>query len=128
MHSINPLHRRPLRSLAMALALFLPLLSTACATSSTRALRARTERPDLPPRPSELTRTERLRPLTAVPGADDEMRISRAVLRELYERLADAIGAVERGNNRIVGNNRLWACTEAVWRTGKTPEGCAAER
>jgi hypothetical protein len=84
----------------------------------------RTERPELPARPTDLTRTERLKPLTATPRAGDEVAISRGVLEELYTRLGEAIGAVERGNNRIVGNGRLWACTDAIWRTGKAPEGC----
>ena len=86
----------------------------------------RTERPDLPPRPTELTRTERLKPLTAAPAAGDDVSISRNVLEELYERLAEAIGAVARSNTRITGNNRLWDCTDAIWRTGKVPEGCSA--
>lgn len=84
----------------------------------------RTERPDLPARPTDLTRTERLKPLTATPRAGDEVSISRHVLEEVYERLAEAIGAVERGNNRITGNNRLWACTDAIWRNGKAGGGC----
>jgi hypothetical protein len=88
----------------------------------------RTERPDLPTRPADLTRTERLAPLTAVPRPGDEVAISRGVLEELYDRLAEAIGAVERGNNRITGNNRLWTCTDAIWRTGKAPEGCGERR
>lgn len=116
---------RPL--LALSLALSLPLLSTACATASTKASRVRTERPEMPPRPAELARTERLKPLTATPRAGDEVTISRAILEELSTRFAEAIGAVERLNARIVGNGRLWACTDAIWRTGKAGEGCGAK-
>jgi hypothetical protein len=75
-------------------------------------------------RPTDLTRTERLEPLTATPRAGDEVTISRNVLEEVYERLAEAIGAVERGNNRITGNNRLWVCTDAIWRYGRTNNIC----
>lgn len=117
------LHRpRPV----LLLALCPLLLSTGCVTASTKASRARTERPELPARPSDLARTERLKPLTATPRAGDEVTISRNVLEELYERLAEAIGAVERGNNRIVGWERLWGCTDVIWRMGKLPEGCRA--
>lgn len=89
-----------------------------------KASRARTERPELPPRPSDLARTERLKPLTATPRPGDEVTISRNVLEEVYERLGEAIGAIERGNNRINGWERLWGCTDVIWRTGKPPAGC----
>lgn len=78
----------------------------------------------MPARPTDLTRTERLKPLTAVPRAGDKVEISGTVLEEIYQRLVEAIGAVERGNNRITGNNRLWACTDAIWRSGKATEDC----
>lgn len=80
----------------------------------------------MPARPTDLTRTERLKPLTATSRAGDEVTISRSLLEEVYERLAEAIGAVERGNNRIRGNNRLWACTDVIWRTGRADQtdGC----
>lgn len=87
----------------------------------------RTERPELPARPIDLTRTETLKPLAAVPEAGDDVKISRNVLAELYTRLGESIGAVERGNNRISGNNRLWVCVDLVFRTGKPGEGCAAD-
>ena len=116
------------RRLLLSIALFLPLLSTACATASTKASRARMERPDLPPRPGELARTERLKPLSAVARAGDEVTISRTVLEEVYTRLGEAIGAVERGNARIVGNNRVWACTATIFTTGKVPAECSGSR
>ncbi|QNE31173.1 hypothetical protein F1C10_03940 [Sphingomonas sp. NBWT7] len=116
---------QPYRCLsALILALSLPLLSTACATASTKASRVRTERPALPARPTDLTRTERLKPLTATPRVGDEVTISRNVLEEVYERLAEAIGAVERGNNRINGNNRLWACADSIWTSGSYSDAC----
>lgn len=86
------------------------------------------ERPDLPTRPTELTRTERLKPLSAVAREGDEVTISRTVLEEVYTRLAEAIGAVERGNARVVGNNRLWTCTVTIFRTGKSPTDCQVGR
>lgn len=79
----------------------------------------------MPSRPTDLTRTERLKALTAKPVAGDEVTISRTVLEEVYQRLGEAIGAVERGNNRVNGNNTLWACVDAIWRTGKTPRECS---
>ena len=63
-------------------------------------------------------------PVTGPYAEIDEVTISRNVLEEVYERLAEAIGAVERGNNRTVGNNRLWTCLDAIWRNGKAPSGC----
>lgn len=69
------------------------------------------ERPELPTRPAELARTETLKPLTAEPRAGDEVQISRTVLAELYERAAEAIGAVERLNARVIANGRLPAPT-----------------
>ncbi|MCC2978817.1 hypothetical protein [Sphingomonas sp. IC4-52] len=62
--------------------------------------------------------------MTATPRAGDDVTISRSVLEEVYERLAEAVGAVERGNNRIIGNDRYWTCVEAIWQTGKTQVGC----
>lgn len=118
--------RRP-RLLALSLALSLSLLSTACVTASTKASRVRTDRPEMPTRDTNLTRTEKLRPLTAQPKPGDEVTISRTVLEELYQRFGEAIGAIERGNNRITGNNALWACVDAIWKTGKTPAGCKAK-
>lgn len=80
----------------------------------------------MPARPAELARTETLKPFSAEPRPGDEVRISRTILAELYERSAEAIGAVERLNTRIIANGRLWSCTSGIWRTGKAPPGCAA--
>lgn len=52
------------------------------------------------------------------------MAISRTVLEELYDRLNDAVGAVEKLNIRIAANARLWACTDAIFKTGKALPGC----
>lgn len=114
--------RSPL--LLAALALSLPLLSSGCVTASTKASRARTERPELPQRPNELALTERLGALRARGAEGDEVAISRTVLEELYDRLGEAVGAVEKLNTRIVANTRLWACTDAIFKTGKAPAGC----
>ena len=111
------------RLLVLVASCCLPLLSTACATRSTPASIARTERPTLPALPPELTRAERLRSLEAAPSGE-RVAIDRAVLGELAERLAEAIAAVERANTRAAGVARLWACTDAAFRTGAMPAGC----
>lgn len=77
----------------------------------------------LPTPASDLTRRETLKPL----GGDETgefVKIDKGVLAELYTRLGEAIGAVERGNVRIGGWEALWGCTDAIWRTGKAGEGC----
>lgn len=118
------------RSLLLAAipALSLPLLSTGCVTASTKASRARTERPEMPQRPSELGQTERLQTLRARPVSGDDVVISHTVLEELYDRLADAVGAVEKLNIRIAGNTRLWVCTDAIFKAGKAPAGCPSPK
>lgn len=121
MHSTPPslLHRLPL----LALLLCLPLLSTGCVTASTKASRARTERPTLPVLPTELVRPERVKPLDGMTSGQP-VTIDRGVLTELYERLAETTAAIERGNNRAGGVKRWWTCVDAIWRTGKTPAEC----
>lgn len=103
--------------------LCLPLLSTACATASTRASLVRTERPSLSALPSELTKTERLEPLTAKPSGQ-LVSIDRAILSELVERFVQAIGAVERGNRRAVAVAQERECQRAILATGAAPKGC----
>lgn len=103
--------------------LCLPLLSTACATASTPASIARTERPTLPALPPELVKTERLAPIAGKPSGE-LVSIDKGVLTELYERFGAAIGAVERGNNRAVGVKMLWSCVDAIMRTGRAPSDC----
>lgn len=122
MRSMPSLKRR----LLVLVAVFLPLLSTACATRSTPASLARTERPTLPTLPPALTRTERLAPLAAA-SSGEPVTIDRAQLGELAERLAEAVAAVERGNLRVEAFARLWACTDAAFRTGATPAACTAD-
>ncbi|WP_294357168.1 hypothetical protein [uncultured Sphingomonas sp.] len=63
-----------------------------------------------------------------MPRAGDEVTISRTVLEEVYTRLGEAIGAVERGNARTVGNNRLWACTAVIFTSGKASPDCQSSR
>lgn len=82
----------------------------------------------MPQRANELSLTERLQPLRARATAGDDVAISRTVLEELYDRLNDAVGAVEKLNTRIAANTRLWACTDAIFKTGKAPAGCSAPR
>ncbi len=103
--------------------LCLPLLSMACATTSTRGSLERTERASLPPLPRELTKTERLEPLSAKPSGQ-LMTIDRAILSELIERFAEAIGAIERGNGRAVAVQEERECQRAILSTGTAPAGC----
>lgn len=112
----------PFRPALMAL-LCLPLLSSACATSSTRASIARTERAKLPTLSPELTRTERLASI-AGKATGELVAIDRGVLAELTTTAAAAIGAVERLNTRIGGLVRERACTAAIFATGTAPAGC----
>ena len=113
---------KPSRPLLLAI-LFLPLLSTACATASTPASIARTERPVLPTLPIDLTRTERLTPLAAKPSGD-LVTIDRAILTEIVERFAEAIGAVERANGRALAVLHERACAAAILATGVPPQRC----
>ncbi|MEG3177065.1 hypothetical protein U1872_12555 [Sphingomonas sp. RB3P16] len=78
----------------------------------------------MPQRAAELAQTERLEPLGARAAPGDDVAISGAVLEELYDRLGEAVGAVEKLNTRIVANTRLWVCTDAIFKTGKAPAGC----
>lgn len=112
----------PFRPRLLAL-LCLPLLSSGCATSSTRASLARTERPILPTLPAELTATEQLQPLSARPTGE-LVSIDKGVLTELVERFAEAIGAIERGNTRAVAVKLERGCTAAILSTGAAPAGC----
>ena len=112
----------PSRLLLLA-TLSLPLLSSACATRSTSASLARTERPAMPTLPAELVKTERLAPLTGKPSGE-QVSIDKGVLAELVERTAQAIGAVERGNERAAGLKALWLCVDTIMRTGVTPVAC----
>lgn len=79
----------------------------------------------MPTRPAELDRTERLDPLRS-PETGGTVTIARDALVELYQRLAEAGSAIERGNVRIGGNRQLWGCVDAILRSGATPAGCGA--
>jgi len=103
--------------------LCLPLLSTACAKPSTRVSLARTERAMMPALPPELVKTEHLAPIAAKPGGE-QVSIDKGVLDELLERFAQAIGAVERGNNRAGGVGMFWSCATAIIETGVRPKWC----
>jgi len=109
-----------LRLLAL---LFLPLLSISCAKTSTLASIARTERPTLPKLSPELTRVERLTPLSGRTSGE-LVAIDKGWLGELVERYAEATGAVERGNNRAAGVKLERRCTAALFSTGVVRAGC----
>lgn len=81
----------------------------------------------MPALPENLVRTERLAPLTAKPTGD-VVSIDKGILDELLERMAQALGAIERGNNRAGGVRALWTCTDAIMRTGITPANCTAAK
>jgi len=85
------------------------------------------ERPALPSIPTDLTKRERLKPLTAE-DSGQLVAIDRGVLAELYERLAEAIGAVERGNLRAGRVEQWWRCVDAIWQSGRTLPGCEMSR
>lgn len=103
--------------------LCLPLLSTACATPSTPASLARGNRPTLPTLSPELTRTERLAPLTAKPSGQ-LVTIDLGILTELVTRFAEAIGAIERGNTRAGAVKLERRCVAAQLATGTMPADC----
>ncbi len=113
---------KPFRPALLAL-LLLPLLSSACATRSTPASIARTDRPQLPKLAADLTRTERLAPIAAEPTGE-LVTIDRGVLAGITTAAAEAIGAVERLNTRIGGIIQERACTAAVFASGVAPAGC----
>jgi hypothetical protein len=77
----------------------------------------------MPALPPELVKTEHLAPIAAKP-VGELVSIDKGVLDELLERFAQAIGAVERGNNRAGGVKALWICVDAIMRTGVQPVGC----
>jgi hypothetical protein len=50
--------------------------------------------------------------------------IDRSILAEIVERFAEAIGAVERGNDRAVAVALERRCTAAILATGAPPPEC----
>lgn len=78
----------------------------------------------MPTLPAELVKTERLAPLTGKPSGE-QVSIDKGVLAEFAERTAQAIAAVERGNERAGGVKALWSCVDTIMRTGATPPACA---
>ena len=112
------------KQLALCMALILVFSMTAgCATASTYSSRARTERPALPAYPASLGQTETLEPLTRAPSGR-LVAIDEAIWAERNERFADALGAIERLNLRIVGNRELFRCTASIVATGRPGKGC----
>lgn len=78
----------------------------------------------MPRLPEELIKTERLAPIAGKPSGE-LVSIDKGVLVEFVERFAQAVGAIERGNNRAGGVRKLWTCVDVIMRTGVTPAGCA---
>lgn len=62
--------------------------------------------------------------MTAKPSGE-LVTIDKGVLAELYERLAEAIGAVWRGNTRATAVKLERHCAAAILSTGVAPIGCA---
>jgi hypothetical protein len=81
----------------------------------------------MPALPPELVKTEHLAPIAAKPSGE-LVSIDKGILDELLERFAQAIGAVERGNNRAGGVKALWICVDEVMRMGATPPHCQQGR
>ncbi|MEG3167497.1 hypothetical protein U1737_04735 [Sphingomonas sp. LB3N6] len=77
----------------------------------------------LPTLPPELTRSERLKPLSAKPTGE-LVTIDKNVLTELYERLAETIAAVWRGNTRAAAVALERHCTTAIISSGTVPAAC----
>lgn len=80
----------------------------------------------MPKLPPELVRVERLDPIEVKPTGE-LASIDKGALSELVERSAQAIAAVERGNNRAGGVKALWACVSAIMSTGQQPAACSAK-
>lgn len=100
------------------------LLSPACQHPSTASSIARTERPKLPTLPPELTKTERLTPLSGKTSGE-LVSVDKGWLGEVVERFAEAIGAVERGNTRAIAVRRERQCVAALFETGTTNSECS---
>ena len=77
----------------------------------------------MPALPPELVKTEHLAPIAAKP-AGELVSIDKGVLDELLERFAQAIGAVERLNARMIAVRQERLCTAAILLTGIAPRGC----
>jgi len=52
--------------------------------------------------------------------------VDKGVLAEVYERLAEAIGAVRRGNTRAAAVRLERRCVSAILSTGTAPAACPA--
>jgi hypothetical protein len=53
--------------------------------------------------------------------------IDKGILAELYERLAEAVGAVWRGNTRAGAVKLERQCASAIMATGSPPPDCAPQ-
>ena len=61
------------------------------------------------------------------PETGELVTVDKGWLAAVLDRLAEAIGAVTRGNERAAGVRLERSCTAAVLETGKTPAGCPQE-
>ncbi|WP_277982261.1 hypothetical protein [Sphingomonas faeni] len=68
---------------------------------------------------------ERLTPLSAKPTGEP-VTIDKGILTEVYERLAEAVGAVWRGNTRAAAVKLERRCTLAILSIGRAPADCPA--
>lgn len=78
----------------------------------------------MPTRSPELTKAERLRPI-GKPETGVMQSVDAGWLAAVSNRLAEAIGAVTRGNIRAAGNKAANRCVKAVFETGITPASCS---
>lgn len=111
------------RRLQLLALLPLCLMLEACPHPLTASSIARTERPRLPSRDPELTRTEKLTPLSDQMSGE-MVQVDKGWLRELLDVAAAAIAAVERGNIRAAGNKQFDRCVAGIFETGVAPAGC----
>ncbi|WP_230781579.1 hypothetical protein [Sphingomonas sp. Leaf37] len=77
----------------------------------------------LPTLSPDLTRVERLKPITGKLSGE-LVAVDRGWLAEVLDRLVEAIGAVERGNVRAGGVKQERRCVAVVLATGAVPLGC----
>jgi len=70
-----------------------------------------------------MTRTEPLAPISGK-NSGELVTVDKGWLTEILERFAEAIGAVERGNNRVAARNTYDRCIRSIFETGKSPADC----
>lgn len=78
----------------------------------------------LPTPSDDLTRTERLTPLSGR-RSGEMILIDKGEYQEQLDLLAEAIGAVTRLNDRQGARNAYDRCVRAIFETGRKPPACA---